>query len=75
MISLLGQSIPGLGHANSILATEDHERMADVGAWAAQSTNVPAGTEADSESDHNSVEDFADEDSDGDMDIESVTEA
>jgi hypothetical protein len=71
-------SMPRLSSENNAFIAsplaEGHERMAEVGAWAAQSTEVSVATEADSESEHGSEEDFVDADSDGDLDIESVTE-
>ncbi|KAF8754078.1 Ribonuclease III [Rhizoctonia solani] len=50
------------------------ERMSDVGLWAAQSSGV-AAAETDSGSEHGSEEEFIDVDSDGDVDIEDVTDA
>ncbi|CEL55224.1 hypothetical protein RSOLAG1IB_01232 [Rhizoctonia solani AG-1 IB] len=50
------------------------ERMSDVGLWAAQSSGV-ATTETDSSSEHGSEEELIDLDSDGDIDIEDVTDA
>jgi hypothetical protein len=48
--------------------------MSDVGLWAAQSSGV-ATTETDSSSEHGSEEELIDLDSDGDIDIEDVTDA
>ncbi|KAG9127539.1 hypothetical protein FRC07_012555 [Ceratobasidium sp. 392] len=54
--------------------TSQHERMVDVSLWAAESNEVSGDAASDSGSEHDSDEDFVDVNSDGDTDIESVTD-
>ncbi|KAG8701238.1 hypothetical protein FRC09_005486 [Ceratobasidium sp. 395] len=61
-------SPPFMGQASQ------HDKMVDVGLWAAESTEASGEVGSNSGSEHDSDEDFVDADSDGDTDIESVTD-
>jgi hypothetical protein len=54
--------------------TSRQDKMVDVGNWAAESTEVSGFIAPDSGSEDDSDDDFMDANSDGDTDIESVTD-
>ncbi|CAE6427015.1 unnamed protein product [Rhizoctonia solani] len=76
-LSNSNQSILGGSGENGMSITPSTgglERMSDVELWAAQNSGVVAA-ETDSGSEHGSEEEFIDADSDGDINIEDVTDA
>ncbi|QRV89510.1 GNAT family acetyltransferase [Ceratobasidium sp. AG-Ba] len=72
---------PSVQHPSMFMVTPSNtnhisqqERMVNVGMWAAASQEENTGNESDSGSEHDSDEEFMDVSSDGDTDIESVTD-
>ncbi|KDN50695.1 hypothetical protein RSAG8_01193, partial [Rhizoctonia solani AG-8 WAC10335] len=80
LLSPSNQSVPGPSREGGTFIASPfaggQERMADVELWAAaQSTSGVGVAETDSGSEHGSEDDFVDADSDGDIDIEDLTDA